>query len=133
MINRSIYFSLFISIGFVISSCSIDESELYGVYIAPNLKNNSDTLFLKDNGTYERYLYSKNNNQLIMSQSDKWSYDSHYIDIKNFWLDYDRIYSDEMTFHDGKMDISMIPKKNIKGEIEFNYDENTTFVYKKIK
>ncbi len=92
---------IFISIIFIlvfIPSCTLERSDVVGIYVAKNLNNNIDTLRICENANYVRNIYRKSDRSLIYCNIGKWKHKNKRITLENFLPDEDEVHSQEEDF-----------------------------------
>lgn len=116
-------------------SYSSTEADFAGMYVSPKLKNNADTLLLKNDGTYLRKLHRKKDGKLIFFQTGKWDYNDPYVHVDDFLIDLDREYLSDYDFNSVLMGCSFIPEAFLDGTTYINYGpyDDEKFIYVKIK
>lgn len=123
---------LFLTITLLLTlvACSYSESDLEGTYVSSKIKNNIDTLILKNNGDYYRGLYTKSEKSLILRQYGKWRVKSNQLVLYQFHIDYDNVYSKSRKFDSGLMDVYL----NISSGPSFDYGafNDGTMVYERL-
>lgn len=79
--------TLFFVVSAIIYSCQPSESEVLGCYVAIDFKNNSDTICLNSDHSYDRRIYV--DDELFFNERNTWSYESNHINFDNFFFNYD--------------------------------------------
>lgn len=117
----------------ILVSCSIDTSELKGIYIARNFTESIDTLKLKDNGIYYRSIYDKKKNKLIFKGNAKWEYKNGEIVLNGFLSNMDELkYYNESVEYDNVLSTSfLIVEKDIFEGVKIIIHKDLKYFYKK--
>lgn len=118
MHNRFLFFAGIIVV-LILHSC-VGESEYIGIYVAENNVTNADTLILNENNKYERKLYLKSSNELILIQEGSWKYENGNLTLDEFFIDLDKEYSENNNFKSSYI-CSVFKISKIANRITFNY------------
>jgi hypothetical protein len=93
--------SVFLIMFLLLVSCSASKDNIIGRYVAVGYENCYDTIWLKNNGTYNRTYIQKINKQKF-KQSGKWSIwelkDKKYLKLDSFYMNDDQKIIDDTIF-----------------------------------
>jgi len=96
----------------LVTSCTIDSSDIIGTYKSPELRYYIDTLKIYKDGIYQRNLYSKSG-ELIFSQSESWSLDkSGRLHLDNLVIGFDKKVYTLKQLESRKMSVGIFPEKS---------------------
>lgn len=101
---------------FILSSCTVKQEDISGIYIIKDLKNSLDTLRILPNGTYVRSLYNQDGQRLLFKNTDKWKSNGDRLQLYNYLPDEDEKHSPEESLGLGTM-LCDLPMRKRFGEI----------------
>lgn len=122
---KHFYYTIFILL--ILSSCSkIEKNDLVGTYVA-NHHYGTDSLFVKENNTYELKLKLKLNKRKNIVRVGEWDFNDNYISFDNF--------SFFLPEHDypEKPGVWMVEPERMFGKLKLVIDSDLGFYYYKQK
>lgn len=119
--NRAL--GIVLSIGLL--SCTPSNKQLVGAYASVGYVNTYDTIILKPEQQYERFVYDKNN-KLSLHMKGRWTYDDGLLTMHSFFLNLDRdIVAHPELLTDTVMSMeAKIETKNLKLRFCTGYGDN---------
>lgn len=82
----------------ILTSCAPSEKDLHGIYVSNKSENNIDSLFIYKDYTYRHSIYLNDGITKILNHKGKWSYESGYLDLDNFYNNDNRKFKKDVDY-----------------------------------
>jgi len=117
---------ILIFILFLIITLLYNSPNPIGVFVAKKNVNTIDSLFIKENGTYFRVIYQKEDGTLLFRNMGQWKYERNRIVFTDFFPNDDTKISKGYNFINTLI-IFSVPLERSYGRVVFDFNETSAF------